>query len=109
MKQDIEAYLNSLKYERNYSINTISGYQEELDKYCHYIDENKLDYLQITKEQIWDYLKYLDQFHYANRTLSRHMTSIRSFYTYLKENNKVATNVFKMIHNPKLDKRLPNV
>lgn len=106
---EITKYLDYLKYERNYSENTILGYANELNKFNEYLKEKKLNYLNLTKDDIWDYLKYLDELHYKNTSIARHVTTLRSYYTYLKEQNKIATNIFKAIRNPKVKRKLPNV
>lgn len=109
MEEEINKYLNSLRYICNYSENTIMGYQTELKKYDKYLNDYKIDYLNIKKEEIWKYLKYLDDKKYTNSSIARHITALRSFYTYLKEENKIEVNIFKMIHNPKLKRKLPDI
>ncbi len=109
MEKDIKEYLENLKYIRNASENTILGYETELQKYQHYLEEKKIHYLKITKKEIWDYLKYLEEVgHYEARSIARHITAIRSFYTFLKNENKIENNIFKQIHNPKIKKTLPD-
>lgn len=109
MEQLIEKYIISLKNIRAYSENTTNSYETELKKYALYIKDKNISYLNITKEQIWDYLKYLDSLHYSSRSIAKHITVIRSFYQHLKENNIINSNVFKGIKNPKIKKSLPNV
>lgn len=109
MEKQINKYINHLKNIRNYSENTISAYQQELYKYCNYLTENKINYKEINKRQIWDYLKYLDNLKYTSSSISRHITAVRSFYTYLKEEKEIETNIFLTVHNPKIKRKLPNV
>ena len=54
------------------------------------------------------YLKHLDQCQYKNRSIAKNLSSVRSFYRYLVRNKKLEKNVFASIHNPKLEKKLPN-
>jgi len=109
MKKYIEKYIENLKNIRGYSINTAKGYHTELLKYETYLSGKKISFEHITKEEIWEYLKYLDELGYSSRSIAKHITSIRSFYQYLKEEKIIPSNIFKMIHNPKLKKSLPNV
>ena len=108
MNKWIFRYLDYLKYSRNYSENTILGYKHELETFSKYLQDRHLDFRKITKEEIWEYLKYLDSAHFANSSLSRHITALRSFYTYLVEEKEIASNIFKTIHNPKQKRKLPN-
>lgn len=108
MKKYIDKYLDYLRYSRNYSENTIIAYQKELDNFQEYLNWKGFDYLFLTKQHIWDYLAYLDEKKYQNTTIARHITAIRSFYTYLKEENVIEQNIFLFIKNPKIKKKLPN-
>ena len=81
----IEEYLNYIKNIRSYSDNTISGYQNELAKFQNYLEEHRIDFKKITKDEIWEYLKYLDTLKYSNTSISRHISALRSLYNYLKQ------------------------
>ena len=104
----IEKYLLYLKKIRNYSDNTISSYNVELIKYKDYLDKLNIDYRSVTKENIWDYLKDLDGL-YKSSSINHHLSTLRSFYEYLKEEEVINTNIFLLIRNPKKKKSLPNV
>lgn len=100
-------FLKYLEVERNYSKNTILGYENDLERFLAYTKEKRINYLKITKEEIWEYLKYLDNLSYTPTSISRHISALRSFYDFLKERNEITTNVFKRIHNPKTKRKLP--
>ncbi len=108
MDKEIKCFLNYLKVERNDSENTIISYKEELKKYRNYIEQKKIDYLKITKEEIRDYLKYLDSIKYKNRSIAKNLSTLRSFYRFLVGEKKLEKNIFASIRNPKLEKKLPN-
>lgn len=108
MNNILEKYRDYLKYELNYSENTISEYFLHLTKYMEYLDERKLDYLKITKDNVIVYLKYLDSLKLKNRSIANKLSSLRTFYDYLLDEKLVSSNIFKSISNPKIDKKLPN-
>ena len=108
MKKDINNYIENITYNRLYSNNTIEGYKEELIKYHNYLESINLDYLSITKDDIYKYLEELDKMGYKNTSIQRHLSSLRGFYKYLKEEGKVSTNIYSYIRNPKKEKKLPN-
>lgn len=109
MSNKVEVYLQYLQKVRNYSENTIMGYLAELTKYDNYLKEKNISYLHIKKNEIWEYLKFLDEKKYSTSSISRHITAIRSFYTFLQESGVIETNIYKSIHNPKLKRTLPDV
>ena len=108
MNDIINKYEEYLKYELNYSENTISEYLLHLNKFIEYLNERKLNYKLLTKDNIIVYLKYLDSKGLKNRSISNILSSLRTFYDYLLEENIVSTNIFKAISNPKIEKKLPN-
>lgn len=108
MQKYIIKYLSYLEHIRNYSSNTIKSYRCELSKYESYLKEKKINYSTITKSEILEYLKYLDSMGYENSSISRHITSIRSFYSYLVNENVLNSNIFELVKNPKTKKKLPN-
>lgn len=107
MKDYIEKYLNYLKYELNYSDNTVNSYRKDLEVYLDYLNMFKKDYRYMTKEDVIGYLKYLDKL-YKNKSIARMVSSTRSFYNYLKNNNIIDSNIFNRVKNPKVEKKLPN-
>ena len=107
MIDDIKKYVIYLKNERNYSKLTVKNYTEDLEKFKLYLDDKHLNYLKLNKDDIRDYLKYLDTLKLKNTTISRTLSSLRSFYSYLVIQNKIEINPFKLIRNPKKESKLP--
>lgn len=108
MKKMIEEYLEYLKNVRNYSSHTISSYESDLLSWSEYLDNKKINYLHVNKDEILGYLKYLDDNKYTNTSIARQIASFRGFYKYLEDNKYISTNPFLRIHNPKLKRKLPN-
>lgn len=103
-----EKFLEKLKYEYNYSDLTINGYDYEITKFLDYLNDNHLDYKKINLDMIRNYLKYLDSLRYKKNSISKNLSSLRSFYKFLTEEKVILNNPFKNISNPKKDKKLPD-
>lgn len=108
MKDYIEKFSEYLKYELNYSDNTIREYILHLNSFNEYIILNKINYFKMNKNDIMNYLKFLDSQKLNNRSIGNILSSLRCFYDYLIEINIVNNNIFRSISNPKMDKKLPN-
>ena len=108
MKEYINAYLKYLRVSCNHSENTLLAYENDLKRFDSYLQEKKIPFKTVTKDEILEYLKYLDQFDYKNTSIARHITVLRSFYSYLVENKVLSSNVFHRVRNPKTKRRLPN-
>lgn len=108
MEKRISQFLDFLKYERNYSENTIKNYRQELLKYFDYLKKKQIHYKTITKEEIRTYLKSLDDLKYKNTTISKNVSVIRSFYHFLQKKRELKTNIWDSIKNPKVKRQIPN-
>ena len=104
----IDKFLFFLKNELNYSELTIKSYQLDLTDFFRYVESKKINYLTITNHDVREYLKYLDSCNLKNSTISRRISTLRTFYNYLVDENIVENNVFHNVKNPKLEKKLPN-
>jgi len=108
MEDAIKKYLEYVEKELNYSKLTKINYEGDLNNYRDFLKIKNYDYIKINKEQIIEYLKYLDNLKYQNKTISRMLSSLRSFYNYLTEIKLIDNNIFKRVKNPKVSKKLPN-
>lgn len=103
----LEEYLKELAVNKNYSKNTIEAYKRDLNEYFLYLKENNKDYLNMDYESIRKYLSYLTDKKDTNSTISRKISSLRGFYSYLRLNEFIKNNPFKLINLPKKEQRLP--
>lgn len=104
----IDSYLNYLKFDKSYSENTISSYRNALNKYYNYIIDKKIDFKCITEKQVYDFLKFLNDFN-SPRTISYTLTVLKNYYNYLTIERVVGENIFYNIDLPKLKRDLPSV
>ena len=104
----VDKFLFFLKNELNYSEFTIKSYQLDLTDFFEYIKKSKINYLRINNNEVRGYLKYLDSCNLKNSTISRRISTLRTFYNYLLDERLVESNVFHNVKNPKLEKKLPN-
>lgn len=104
----IADYISYLKHELNLSLNTISSYKIDLMDFNKYLLKHKISFLQINREQVHDYLRYLTNKKLTNATISRKISCLRSFYNFMVYKNVIEHNIFKEIKNPKIHRRLPN-
>lgn len=108
IEEALKLYLEYIIKELNYSPLTKMDYESDLTIYKDYLNIKSINYLKINKLEILDYLKYLDSLKYQNKSISRNLSSIRTFYSYLVEIKMLDNNVFKRVKNPKVSKKLPN-
>ena len=104
-KNDFILYLSN---NMRYSLNTVNSYDRDLDIYGEFIKNNNINYKDINKDQVRSYLKDLDLNNFSKSSISRILSTLRHFYSYLVNENVINDNIFKQIRNPKKDRKLPN-
>lgn len=100
----INEFLKYLKDIKNYSDLTINSYSKDLEEFNYFINK---DLLTINKNDIKIYLKYLFDKSNSSKTVSRKISTLKSFYKYYKAKGKISINPVSNIKYPKLDKNLP--
>ena len=103
----IEKYLEYLKIQKNYSINTIEGYEEDIEFFKKFLDKNSYNIREVEYKDIRQFFNYMDSLKLSKNTISRKISSLRSFYKYLARNNYIKYNPFSLTKGPKKDKLLP--
>ena len=107
MNKDLFKFSEYLKVERNYSEYTIKNYVLDIEDFILWCKDNKIDKYKVTYKEIKPYLSKLYDTNYKGTTISRKISSLRSFYSYLYSNHLVDKNVFKYVSLPKKEKKLP--
>lgn len=100
-------FLRHLRVERGLSENTVRAYALDLRGYLDWAARSGLDPLHVGHRQFRRYLAELSQARYAEKTISRHLSAVRSLFRYLNETGIVQTNPAAAAASPKLHPGLP--
>lgn len=88
---------------------TVNSYSEDIYKYLEYMQDKKIDSaLDITYDNLIEYLKYLDNNNYEVSSVARKIVSIKSFHKYLSEIYNISDISIK-INPPRFYRKLPNI
>ena len=105
--KDLEKYLDYLKYNKNYSDNTIINYSNDIKEYLEYLDRECLKLYEVEYSDIRFLLEYYHSLGLKNLSIRRKISSLKGFYKYLCRNNKCKDNPFIYVTLPKKEKKLP--
>lgn len=105
--ENLKGFITYLKKERGYSDYTVKNYEFDILDYLKYCNNKKLNIYKIKYFDIKTYLVKLHENNYKGTTISRKISSLRTFYSFLYDNNLVDKNIFKYVVVPKKEKRLP--
>ncbi|MFN3603742.1 MAG: site-specific tyrosine recombinase XerD [Leptonema sp. (in: bacteria)] len=107
-KDYIQEFQEYLIIEKNLSKNTLLAYTQDLKKYMEFIKKNNLNLLQVTKEEIINFLKDTKIQEISTRSLVRMITTLRQFYYFLLLKHYINYNPTEKIEIPKIQKNLPD-
>ncbi len=105
--QLLNRFIVYLETEKQYSANTVSSYKRDLSKYFLFCNEKKFDFT--AQDSIQNYIYKLKRSLFKSTTISRHLSSIKSFFKFCLVIGKYKTNPCVEIHIPKSEKHLPNI
>ena len=96
-----------LKYQKNYSDYTINNYIRDINEYNDFLDNNKFKYDNVNYDICIKYLNFLNEKQLSKTSISRKLSSLRTFYKYLVLNKKIDSNPFLLVSSPKKEKKIP--
>ena len=90
----IKKYLDYLKYNKNYSDKTIKNYELDLIDYFLFLKKEMLDYKTAEYEDLRYLFEHFEKLNLSNKSVRRHISSIKGFYKYLVMEEIVKNNPF---------------
>ncbi|SHH08439.1 tyrosine-type recombinase/integrase [Tepidibacter thalassicus] len=104
MNDIINKYLNYIKTNRNLSRNTIEAYKLDLKKYMKYLNDKNIDFLHVNENDIFSFLIYLEKNNTSVSSISRIISSIKSFHEFLFLNKLCESNPARKLKKPKIQR-----
>jgi integrase/recombinase XerD len=108
----IKSFLDYLQKEKQYSTNTLSSYEGDLDQLYSYIkskypnSDKELTEKLVKPEVISGYLKSISEKKYAISTLARKIASVKSFLKYLVEKGVLKEESIPNLDSPQVNKSI---
>lgn len=97
-----------LQIEKNASPHTIKNYMKDIQVFFSFMQSTEgLSLAEIDYLDVRQFLAFLNQQQYSRKTISRKLSSLRSFFRFLVRENHLEKNPFLMVSTPKSEKRLP--
>ena len=103
-------YLDFLKNIKGLSENTAKAYQRDLNKFSKFLESIAIDSLEsISEEKCSAWIADLFQNDVSARSIQRHISSAKGFFSYMKKIGLVQSSPFELINSPKSPNHLPNI
>lgn len=103
----LSEYLEYLKYQKNYSDETIHSYSIDIEEFLDYINSECINICEVCYDVVKAWLIHLDEKKNKSTTVSRKISSLRGFYKYLINNKVIDSNPFSLVSLPKKERHLP--
>jgi len=112
-RDQIEQYLDELRYQRRLSKHTLTNYLRDLNKFSDFCEktfpDDINDFKDILSAHVRQFVSTRRQQGLATSSLQRNLSSIRSFFNFLLKQKIVVNNPAKGIVTPRRSRHLPHV
>ncbi|MCR4764879.1 MAG: tyrosine recombinase XerC [Bacteroidaceae bacterium] len=105
--EEIDAFLEYLRFERNYSNETAKSYQIDLLQFEEYVKGCELQLKEVNPNTIREWIVLMMDKGMSASSINRKLSALRSFYKYLLKQGGITTDPMRKISGPKKKKPLP--
>ena len=108
--RSVDSFLNYLRFERNYSAETVKAYESDLLQFAEFCrDETGAEMLpgDVASELVRDWVISLMEKAKAATSVNRKLSALRSFYRFLLRRGEVDKDPLSCVVGPKKSKPLP--
>ena len=108
MIRDVDKFIEYLEVEKNYSNYTVLNYKKDIEEFINFLNKECIfSFKEVDYKILRNYLNEMFNKKYSSKTISRHLSSLRTLFKYLSRENIIEFNPMVLISNPKEEKRLP--
>lgn len=107
LDRHIDSFLSHLEVVRHLSPHTISSYRRDLDSFFTFLKEKNDSWEEVQDHQVRGFVAQERRRGLSARSIQRALSSIRSFFNYLLDEEVVETNPAANISSPKSTQLLP--
>ena len=107
-QQQTRHFVEYLQIEKNASSHTINSYTKDIDDFCRFLNkEGVSSFNDVTQPVVRVYLTALYEQKLSRISVSRKISSLRSFFRFLEREQQIENNPFVQLVMPKAEKKIP--
>ncbi len=109
MKSTIDSFLDYLRFEKRYSIHTVTSYENDLRGFQNFmLITYQFDSVALIKHiHVRSWIVLMMQEKYTPKSINRKISTLKSYFKFLRRSKIVSKNPMLKIISPKIGKRLP--
>jgi len=110
MNNLLHKFILFIKFDLRLSLNTISGYENDLKNYIHFLAESKniKDINQIQFKDVRGYVAFITKEGYKPSSVNRNISSIKKFHLFLMDNELTHQNPSELLESQKNRRNFPD-
>ena len=110
LSTEISRFSDHLKFEKRYSAHTVRSYHDDLTQFNDYLETQfgGMKLRDISAPVVRSWLASMKQHKMTARTITRKISTLKSFYKFMMRSGVVAKSPMTGIVSPKLAKKLPS-
>lgn len=105
----MDRFLEYILVEKGLAENSVAAYTTDLESFQRFLSREGLMLESFTSQAALLYLLHLRQTGLQNRSLARHLATLRGLFAFLVRERLIAENPLEKLENPKLPLHLPDV
>ena len=111
MDEYLDYFINHLMVERGLSVNTLSAYSRDLNRYCDYlaVQYGTSKVVEINRQMVLGYLGKLKNDGLSPRSRARNLSALRMFHRFLLNEKYQTTDPTALIESPRALSALPKL
>lgn len=104
-----EDFIKYLQFEKHYSNHTVRAYRNDLNQFLDYVSQNyeTEDIKTITHKMVRSWIADCLDHDISERTINRKISSLQSFFKYLRRMGYIQFNPMVKVYTPKVGRRVP--
>lgn len=103
----ISSFLTHVRVEKGLASNTVSAYKRDLAKFELFARKRKVQLVDVTREDLVDFLAGLYREKLESRTVARHLVTLRNFFRFAQVQELVPSDPAANLESPKIRRSLP--
>ncbi|MFN8309128.1 MAG: site-specific tyrosine recombinase/integron integrase [Chitinophagales bacterium] len=110
MSRAVSEFLAFIEFEKRYSIHTLLSYKNDLEQFSNFFkkETNSENISEASHFHIRNWMVHLMQTDVGARSISRKISTLKSFYKFLIRKGVISKSPMGKIQSPKIKKRLPS-
>ncbi len=103
----LDAFLEYLRNNKGSSEHTVTNYAVDLAQFADFLGSQEIALTEVTPQTIRAFLRSLSGFGYANSSIARKLSAVKTFEFHLLEKKIISADPAASVRSPRLPERLP--